>query len=944
MDHDLFWIMNGATCPYDDSRMDKEQFFVCNNGKLQLPKWKCPLCERTFVKYEHRHDLIRHYPEIKCRFLDMASYKLDARKKIEERERLKSGEFEPTAIQLKRYKYLCQHYSMSESEFCECFSEKPQLFQFFVQKMPPKAADRPNYRQAVNDSEIQLVVRFILQKFVKLQDEKERAKSIQAFFHNYYSDDKGQPYLLDDEQSLAVAVDDPRVLAAARAGSGKTRTVVAKIVYLLDHDHIPVSHILSLAFNNDVPKEINERVKKLLLSRTPNREGTIEIARTFHSLAHQIVLPKKVLFGKERKQFIQQVISELKETDPDFKESVYTSFRNESFHLLKNKFNNSEAYYSALRNAQFETLNGEIVKSAGEKWLADYFFEHGIHYVYEPCFYPRYIKPDFIPGTSEDRMKRSSFLDQQAKRTSKNTISRKTVKPDFLLPDYSYVWEHWGIDEADPDRYEGKTEKFEMSWKDYRELMTWKRTFWNAEWRKNLQPRIIPVPGKKTQSQYVERIKSIRALIESSVVEMDGGREAFEDAIESKLDNLGIPHAVRDHNQLVEEVWCKQIRRFTAMIESFIDKYEQHYPTKGYQAFYKDLGTYSESDRATAFLSLGLTVLKRYHEVLSLQQKPAGYEDYSDYFLDFNQLIAQATERIEQGKADSDILDYQYLFVDEYQDFSELFYRFIKAILSRKPGIQLFCVGDTWQAINRYMGADTCYFENFSEYFSEGRILQIRTNYRSSRRIVELSNLFMDNCGFEDSPAVANQKDLGLQCFHYDVADGFIALSDEYPSYEADNKIVTLLSSKRVNREMGLYLKKIFNIIKDNRGSTIFLLSRTNDFASFDISYLQDQIHDYLKKELAFSKAEADCVEVMTMHKAKGLEADIIIILETNNGNIPKVHPDNDLYSVFGETQEKHFIDEEKLFYVAITRAKKQFWVLYDGGNPSVFVSMLRKR
>lgn len=943
MDHDLFWIMYGTTCPYDDTPLNKEQFFVCNNGKLHLPKWKCPLCERTFIKYELRHDLIRHYPEIKCRFLDMASSKLDARKKGEERERLKSGEFEPTAEQLKRYKYLCQHYSMSESEFCECFSEKPQLFQFFMQKMPAKAADRQNYRQAVDDSHIQLVVRFILQKYIKLQEEKERAKYIQTFFHDYYTDDKGQPYLLDDEQSFAVAVNDSRVLAAARAGSGKTRTVVAKIVYLLDHDHVPESHILSLAFNTDVPKEINERVKKLLLSRTPNREGSIEVARTFHSLAHQIVLPKKVLFGKKRKLFIQQIISELKETDPDFKEFVYTSFRNESIKLYKSEFKNAANYYSALRNAQFETLNGEIVKSAGEKWLADYFFEHGIQYIYEPCFYPRYIRPENIPGTREECIKRSSFLDQQAKRTSKDKISRKTLKPDFLLSDYYYVWEHWGIDEADPNRYQGKTEKFEMSWSDYRDLMTWKRSFWNADWRKRLQVKASPILKGKSQGQYVERIKSIRALIESSVVEMDGGRDAFEKAIESKLDMLGIPHLVRDHDQLVEEVWRKQIKRFTVMIESFIDKYEQHFPMKGSPAFHNYLGNSPETERATLFLSLGLSVLKRYCEILSSQQKPAGYEEYSDYSLDFNQLIAQATEKIEQGKADSDILDYQYLFVDEYQDFSELFYRFISAILSRKPGIQLFCVGDTWQAINRYMGADTCYFEDFSKYFSEGRILEIRTNYRSSKRIVDLSNLFMDNCGFTESPAVSNQKDLGPQCFHYDVAEGFIALTDEYSAYEADSKIVRLLSSDKVNRETSLYLKKIFNIIKDNKGSSIYLLSRTNEFASFDISILQGKIHDYLRDELSFSKQEADRVKVMTMHKAKGLEADIIIVLEANNGNIPKVHPDNDLYSVFGETQEKHFIDEEKLFYVAITRAKKQFWVLYDGG-PSEFISLLRRR
>jgi len=46
-------------------------------------------------------------------------------------------------------------------------------------------------------------------------------------------------------------------------------------------------------------------------------------------------------------------------------------------------------YYDVIRNSVYEdklsqeTLNGEIVKSVGEKWIADFLFEYDIKYKYE---------------------------------------------------------------------------------------------------------------------------------------------------------------------------------------------------------------------------------------------------------------------------------------------------------------------------------------------------------------------------------------------------------------------------------------------------------------------------------------------------------------------------------------------------------------------------------
>ena len=74
-------------------------------------------------------------------------------------------------------------------------------------------------------------------------------------------------------------------------------------------------------------------------------------------------------------------------------------------------------------------------------------------------------------------------------------------------------------------------------------------------------------------------------------------------------------------------------------------------------------------------------------------------------------------------------------------------------------------------------------------------------------------------------------------------------------------------------------------------------------------------------------------VRVMTMHKSKGLEAETVIILEADEGVIPKTHSDTILYRMFGETEEVALDDQKRLFYVAMTRAKKRLYIMSEGGG-----------
>lgn len=88
--------------------------------------------------------------------------------------------------------------------------------------------------------------------------------------------------------------------------------------------------------------------------------------------------------------------------------------------------------HQKMHGLDHETLNGELVKSGGERMIADYLFKNKIRYEYE--------KP--------------------VKGRSNRTISR----PDFYLPDYDVYVEYWGM----VDTQDGKERK------EYVKGMEWK--------------------------------------------------------------------------------------------------------------------------------------------------------------------------------------------------------------------------------------------------------------------------------------------------------------------------------------------------------------------------------------------------------------------------------------------------------------------------------------
>jgi superfamily I DNA/RNA helicase len=77
-----------------------------------------------------------------------------------------------------------------------------------------------------------------------------------------------------------------------------------------------------------------------------------------------------------------------------------------------------------------------------------------------------------------------------------------------------------------------------------------------------------------------------------------------------------------------------------------------------------------------------------------------------------------------------------------------------------------------------------------------------------------------------------------------------------------------------------------------------------------------------------------------TLHSAKGLEFDAVILFEMNKGRIPYQEYDKKAWSYVPYTEEEKE-DGRKLFYVGLSRPKKHLIVLYDGGKKSIFIDSI---
>jgi hypothetical protein len=178
-------------------------------------------------------------------------------------------------------------------------------------------------------------------------------------------------FVPDDEQATAIAAVNGNIVVTARAGSGKTSTLIARAAFLQRHCGVSPDELLLLAFNVAAAEEMRGRLKRLGCD--------IPHAMTFHALAYAIVRPEQAIIydwpgGRrpERSRAIQQVVDEFLNRDDGLRDTIksvmLSHFRDDWVTVMRSCADLPQAQELAFRRSlQYESLDGRFVRSFGEK-------------------------------------------------------------------------------------------------------------------------------------------------------------------------------------------------------------------------------------------------------------------------------------------------------------------------------------------------------------------------------------------------------------------------------------------------------------------------------------------------------------------------------------------------------------------------------------------------
>ena len=266
--------------------------------------------------------------------------------------------------------------------------------------------------------------------------------------------------------------------------------------------------------------------------------------------------------------------------------------------------------------------------------------------------------------------------------------------------------------------------------------------------------------------------------------------------------------------------------------------------------------------------------------------------------VDFSGLIHQAVNILDKGRF---VSPWKHILVDEFQDISPQRASLLAALRRQNSQTTLFAVGDDWQAIYRFSGAQLSLTTAFNHYFGEGDCCALDTTYRFNGRIGEIANGFI-----QQNPHQLSKPLNSLMA--------------------GDKKAVTLLADDKLDD----LLDKLSGYVKPEQ--RILLLAR----------------YHHLKPE-ALNKAATRWphlqLDFMTIHASKGQQADFVIVLGLQDGEDAFPAPARESImeqALLPQPEDFPDAEERRLLYVALTRARHRVWLLFNKAQPSPFVEILQ--
>jgi superfamily I DNA/RNA helicase len=495
---------------------------------------------------------------------------------------------------------------------------------------------------------------------------------------------------LNKKQQEAVVSRDKRLLVLAGAGSGKTMTLLQKIIYLIEKEDIKSRNILAVTFTKNAANEMLDRLimssdqtgiysQKFADKRITEQEKNrlrIEYqskyqwikaltVRTFHSLCFKILREYGVnefdnkfkILGEDKwnendefaeykaKETVFEVLYKTLIQQCDDENFLFDLKRYILDYFVDKTHINTDKYYSYEK--LYTTLDGTKVRSKSEQFIADWFFRNNIRYVYE----------------------------------GKRQVSEKgfTFQPDFYLPEANIYIEH-----LSNLSYSMENKQLECKKAGFTVEYTYEKDTHDSALFSHILENIVK---NRLSENYQPRKLTYQ--------------EAFNGF----------------HNHISD--FIKMVNRVMDMIK--VENADLQQIVKKSQA--------DQHERVRHFYALAIPVIRKFNEYC-----------IDKSYLDFNDLLIRCILLLKNDKDIAKILKdrFKYVLVDEFQDVNSLQVEFIKLLLTENT--QLFCVGDDWQSIYGFRGSNVSYIVEFEKHFNPSKVITLNINYRSTQNIVDAGN------------------------------------------------------------------------------------------------------------------------------------------------------------------------------------------------------------
>ncbi|AOZ05842.1 UvrD-helicase domain-containing protein [Cupriavidus malaysiensis] len=282
--------------------------------------------------------------------------------------------------------------------------------------------------------------------------------------------------------------------------------------------------------------------------------------------------------------------------------------------------------------------------------------------------------------------------------------------------------------------------------------------------------------------------------------------------------------------------------------------------------------------------------------------------------IDFEDMLNLAAEYLESGRYEA---PYELVMADEFQDASRARARLCRALV-QKPGRYLFAVGDDWQSINRFAGADVSVMTGFREWFGHGQVLKLEQTFRCPQALCDVSSRFVSKNPTQISKRVTSVTP---------------PIGPMLQAFQVDNK-------EKLADAIAQFVMKLAHGVQD--GSippgrdgkvSVFVLGRYN------------ADRQYVPANKARFERWVD-VSFLTVHRSKGSEADYVILPEMlsvlRGRSFPNTRADDPVLALAMPAGDNYPNGEERrLFYVALTRARRSVAMFTARGQCSSFLREL---